>query len=67
MTPTVLLFFGFVFFLNLYLTIQLQFTVEFGGGLRGKEYVYNARGLGSIPGLGLNTLQYSGLENPMGR
>ena len=42
----------FFFFLNLYLTIQLQFMVEFGGGLRGKEYVHNARGLGSIPELG---------------
>ena len=42
----------------------------FRGGSAGKESVYNARDLGSIPGLGRSLgkgkgylLQYSGLEN----
>ena len=44
------------------------------GGSDGKASVYNARDLGSIPGLGRslgerngNPLQYSCLENPMDR
>ena len=46
--------------------------ITFPGGLDGKVSVYNARDLGSIPGLGRfpgerngNPLQYSCLENPM--
>ena len=45
--------------------------IDFPGGLDGKASAYNARGLGSIPGLGRsgegngNPLQYSCLENPM--
>ena len=46
----------------------------FPGGSDGKESVYNAGCLGSIPGLGRSpgegngyTLQYSCLENPMDR
>ena len=45
---------------------------SFPGGSDGKVSVYNARDLGSIPGLGRlpgegngNPLQYSCLENPM--
>ena len=44
----------------------------FPGGSAGKESACNAKGLGSIPGLGRsskdgngNPLQYSGLENSM--
>ena len=46
----------------------------FPGGSDGKESAFNAGDLGSIPGLGrfpgegnVNPLQYSCLENPMGR
>ena len=45
--------------------------IDFPGGSDGKASAYNARGLGSIPGLGRsgegngNPLQYSCLENPM--
>ena len=46
----------------------------FPGGLDGKESTYNAKDLGSIPGLGRfpgggrgNPLQYSCLEKPMDR
>ena len=46
----------------------------FPGGSDGKEFVYNAGDLGSIPGLGRfpeeengNPLQYSCLENSMDR
>ena len=46
----------------------------FPGGSDGKEFVYNARDPGSIPGLGRppgkgngNQLQYSCLENSMDR
>jgi len=46
----------------------------FPGGSDSEESAYNAGGLGSIPGLGRspggghgNPLQYSCLENPMGR
>ena len=46
----------------------------FPGGSNSKEYACNAGGLGSTPGLGKfpgegngNPLQYSLLENPMGR
>ena len=48
--------------------------VNFPGGSDGKAYVYNAGNLGLIPGSGRfpgkgsgNPLQYSCLENPMGR
>ena len=47
---------------------------DFPGGSDSKVSVYNAGGLGSIPGLGRfpgegngNPLQYSCLENPMDR
>ena len=47
---------------------------DFTGGSNGKESVYSAGDLGSIPGLGRspggghgNPLQYSCLENPMDR
>ena len=46
----------------------------FPGGSDGKESIYNAEDLDSIPGLGISPgegngypLQYSGLENSMGR
>ena len=49
-------------------------AVGFPGGSAGKESAYNARDLGSVPGLGRCTgegkgypLQYSGLENSMDR
>jgi len=47
--------------------------IDFPGGSDGKASAYNARCLGSIPGLGRsgegngNALQYSCLENPMDR
>ena len=47
---------------------------DFPGGSEGKASAYNVRELGLIPGLGRfpgegngNPLQYSCLENPMGR
>ena len=47
---------------------------DFPGGLDGKAFAYNARVLGSIPGLGIspgegngNPSQCSCLENPMDR
>ena len=49
-------------------------NIGFPGGSDGKESVYNAGDLGSIPGLGRspeaghgNPLQYSCLENPHGQ
>ena len=49
-------------------------TKDFPGGSDGKVSAYNAEDPGSIPGLGRspgegngNPLQYSCLENPMGR
>ena len=49
-------------------------TIDFPGGSDGKASVYNAGGLGSIPGSGRfpgegngNPLQHSCLENPMDR
>ena len=63
--------------LELQLKLQsFQFKVEMGfpGGSDGKESACNAGDLGSIPGLGRspregndNPLQYTCLENPMGR
>ena len=63
--------------LELQLKLQsFQFKVETGfpGGSDGKESACNAGDLGSIPGLGRspregngNPLQYTCLENPMGR
>ena len=57
-------FFFFLFFKNL--------TEGFPCSLSGKESAFNARDLGSIPGLGRSSgekkgypLQYSGLENSM--
>ena len=55
--------------------LWLRWTVGFmPGGSDGKESACNAGDLGSIPGLGRfpgegngNPLQYSCLENPMGR
>ena len=48
--------------------------MDFPGGSDGKASAYNARDLGSVPGLGRspgeeigNPLQYSCLENPMAR
>ena len=53
----------------IYIYIHIK---DFPGGSDGKVSVYNAGGLGSIPGLGRfpgegnsNPLQYSCLENPM--
>ena len=50
----------------------LSISNQFPGGLDGKASAYNARDLGSIPGLGRspgegngNPLQYSCLEDPM--
>ena len=50
------------------------FIIDFPGGSDGKASVYNARDLGSSPGLGRspgegngNPLQYCCLENPMDR
>ena len=50
----------------------LSISNQFPGGLDGKASAYNARDLGSIPGLGRSLgegkgypLQYSGLENFM--
>ena len=50
----------------------LKTKTSFPGGSAGKESTYNARDLGSIPGLGRSPgeensypLQYSGLENSM--
>ena len=46
---------------------------DFPGGSDGKASVYNVRDLGSIPGLGRfpegngNPLQYSDMENSMGK
>ena len=58
-------------------TLELGLSgFKFGlpGGSDGKASVYNARDLGSIPGLGKspeegngNLVQYSHLENPMDR
>ena len=52
----------------------LSFFLSFPGGSDGKEFAYNARDLGSIPGLARspggghgNPLQYSCLLNPMDR
>ena len=52
----------------------LPVFLGFPGGLVGKESAHNAGDLGSISGLGRfpgggpgNLLQYSGLENPLGR
>ena len=52
----------------------LHITGDFPGGSDGKACVYNARDLGSIPGLGRspgegngNPLQDYSLENPMDR
>ena len=63
----------FIFWLLYWLNIVLG-TNGFLGGSHGKESACNARGLGSIPGLGRsrrewhgNPLQYSCLENPMDR
>ena len=49
-----------------------SYIKDFPGGSEGKASVYNARDLGSIPGLGRfpekgndNPLQYTCLENPM--
>ena len=54
------------------LGFSIHNIVDFPGGSEGKASVYNARDLGSIPGLGKfpgegngNPLQYSCLENPM--
>ena len=53
-------------------SIDLYFYLGFPGSSDGKASVYNAAGLGLIPGLGRspgegngNPLQYSCLENPM--
>ena len=50
----------------------LKTKTSFPGGSAGKESTYNARDLGSIPGLGRSPggensypLQYSGLENSL--
>ena len=52
----------------------IAYEVDFPGGSDGKASVYNARDLGSSPGLGRspgegngNPLQYYCLENPMDR
>ena len=52
--------------------IYIYMYMDFPGGSDGKESVYNAGDLGSIPGSGRlpvegngNPLQYSCLENPM--
>ena len=51
---------------------MLPISLQFPGGSDGEASAYNARELGSVPGLGRspgegngNLLQYSCLENPM--
>ena len=53
---------------------MVMYVKGFPGGSDGKEPACNAGGLGSLPGSGRspgerngNPLQYSCLENPMGR
>ena len=61
-------------YINIYFLLSLNRKIDFPGGSDGKASVYNAGGLGSIPGSGRspgegngNPLQYSCLENPTDR
>ena len=65
---------GYVKHVSTRIYALMLFAMGFPAGSNGKEYVCNARALGSIPGLARspgegngNPLQYSCLENPMDR